>query len=116
MSDVNPAIEIEKSYQGDKAIIYVHGRIDTQTSPEFQTYLEECFENDEKNLVLDFADLSYLSSAGLRAILYAKKKVDELKEGTESLSVVNVSDAVMEVFEMTGFTDLIKIQAKNSNN
>lgn len=108
-------IEIEKVYQGEKAVIYIKGRIDTQTAPEFQAYLDEYFDDGERILVLDFNEVEYLSSAGLRTILYAKKRVDNMEEENADISIINVNSMVMEIFEMTGFTDLISIIPKSKS-
>lgn len=81
------------------------GRIDTVTAPD----LEEIINDDIKvseNLILDIEEVEYISSAGLRVLLAAQKKLD--KFGT--LKVTNVRAEVMEVFELTGFTDILDIE------
>ena len=88
--------------------MYLKGRLDTQTSEEFQQSLEDCFDEINKDLVLDFSEVEYLSSAGLRAILYITKKLKTL-EGEHGFSIIEVKPPVMEVFDMTGFTELIDI-------
>lgn len=104
----NDYLDIEKSYIGDEMILYLSGRLDTQTSPEFQVYFDDCIDDEFDKLTLDFGELDYLSSAGLRVILYVQKKLKSLDKKCD-LSIVNVSDSVMEIFDMTGFTDLINI-------
>lgn len=101
-------MEVEKVQTGEKTVYHVSGRIDTQTSPELQKLLEVGFEEGENKVVLDLKETVYLSSAGLRVILYAQKRIDDIKGG--SLTVVNVAPVVMEVFNMTGFTDFMKIE------
>lgn len=98
-------MDIEKVEQGDKTILYVSGRIDTQTSKEFQDMLDEIIDEESVNIVLDFNDVEYVSSAGLRAILYAQKKINNIENSKMILR--NVKDEVMEVFEMTGFTEFL---------
>ena len=111
-------MEILKEKRDDFFVYTLKGRLDTQSSPEFQSVLEEGFKNDEKKLIFDFKDLEYMSSAGLRTILYAKKCIDseEAEEGeneeivkTGCLKLINVSDEIMEVFTMTGFDEFLSI-------
>jgi len=109
-------LNIEKNREEDKVIYNLSGRLDTQSSPDFQDDLDLTFEQSEKehnnhiDLVLDFSNLEYMSSAGLRTILYAKKQVDSME--SSSIEVINVVPEVMEVFSMTGFTDFLTIKAK----
>ncbi len=83
----------------------IAGRLDTTTAPDFdKTINEDIVETD--NLVLDFKKLEYISSAGLRVLLSAQKKMQKL--GT--MKLINVCEDVMEVFEMTGFSDILTIK------
>ena len=86
-------------------VIKIEGRLDTTTAPELEKTI-----NDEgealKNLVIDFKAVNYISSAGLRVLLSAQKNMQKI--GT--MKVVNVSEAVMEVFDITGFTDILTIE------
>lgn len=100
-------MEVKKIDENGKAIYQIKGRIDTQTAPALQSMLEEGFGQGETKFALDFAEVEYMSSAGLRTVLYAQKKVNTL-DGAEMV-VVNVNPTVMEVFEMTGFTDFLNI-------
>lgn len=96
-------IEIKKN--AEKTIIEIVGRLDTITSP----VLEKTINNDiegTKNLVFDFKYLEYISSAGLRVLLSTQKKMQKIG----SMKVTNVCEEVMEVFEMTGFTDILVIE------
>lgn len=96
-------IEIKKS--AEKTIIEIVGRLDTITAP----VLEKTINNDiegTKNLVFDFKYLEYISSAGLRVLLSTQKKMQKIG----SMKVTNVCEEVMEVFEMTGFTDILVIE------
>lgn len=100
-------MEIEKKIDDGKVIYHIIGRIDTQTAPELQAALDKGFEEGEKDLVLDFIDVQYLSSAGLRTVLYAQKRINTMNEG--KMVLVNVKPVVMEVFDMTGFSDFLDI-------
>ena len=96
-------IEIKKNTA--ETTIEIAGRLDTTTAPDFNKNITEDIA-DTDNLVLDFKKLEYISSAGLRVLLYAQKKMQKL--GT--LKLINVCDDVMEVFEMTGFSDILTIR------
>lgn len=81
----------------------IEGRLDTTTAPVLEQTIQE--EADAvKDLILDMEKLNYISSAGLRVLLATQKKMNKI--GT--LRLINVCDAVMEVFEMTGFAGLLK--------
>ena len=96
-------MEIKKN--ADAAVIAIDGRIDTTTAPALEKAIQEDI-GDAKNLVLDMKAVQYISSAGLRVLLGAQKKMQK----TGSMKVVNVCEAVMEVFEMTGFADILVIE------
>ena len=96
-------IEIKKTAQ--ETIIEVVGRLDTTTAPALDKSINED-AGDAKNLVLDFNGLEYISSAGLRVLLSAQKKMQKIG----SMKVKNVCPEVMEVFEMTGFADILTIE------
>ncbi|MBR5145563.1 MAG: STAS domain-containing protein [Clostridia bacterium] len=96
-------IEIKKNAQ--ETIIEVAGRLDTTTAPALDKKINED-ANDAKNLVLDLNGLEYISSAGLRVLLGAQKKMQKIG----SMKVKNVCAEVMEVFEMTGFADILTIE------
>ena len=95
-------IEIKK--YAEEIIIEIAGRLDTSTAPDLDKTINEDIA-DTDNLVLDFKMLEYISSAGLRVLLSAQKKMQKL--GTMKLT--NVCENVMEVFEMTGFSDILAI-------
>ena len=96
-------IEIKKTAQ--LTTIEVVGRLDTTTAPALDKTINEdvC---DAKNLVLDLNGLEYISSAGLRVLLGAQKKMQKVG----SMTVKNVCPSVMEIFEMTGFADILTIE------
>ena len=96
---------IEKNLNGAELIVKVVGRLDTTTAPELETSLKESFEGLEK-LVLDFGELDYLSSAGLRVLLQAQKAMNKQGE----MVVRNVNETISEIFEVTGFADVLTIE------
>ena len=96
-------IEIKKNQE--ETIIKIVGRLDTVTAPALDKTINEDI-SDTQNLVLDVKGMEYISSAGLRVILGAQKKMQ--KNG--SMKVVGVCEEVMEVFEMTGFADILVIE------
>lgn len=96
-------IEIKKTTK--ETIIEVGGRLDTTTAPTLDKTINDIVE-ETKNLVLDLKQLEYISSAGLRVLLSTQKKMQ--KVGT--MKVKNVCEEVMEVFEMTGFADILVIE------
>lgn len=88
----------------DSAVLALEGRLDTTTAPELEKAINE--EGEAlRNLVLDFCSVNYISSAGLRVLLSAQKKMN--KQG--SMELINVSEEVMDIFEMTGFADILTI-------
>ena len=95
-------IEIKKN--ADDTTIEVVGRLDTTTAPALDKVICEDI-GDTKNLILDFKGLEYISSAGLRVLLSAQKKMQKIG----SMKVINVCESVMEVFEITGFADVLVI-------
>lgn len=96
-------INIEK--ENSKVLMKIEGRLDTTTAPELEKAIND-EGNELKNLVLDFDAVDYISSAGLRVLLSAQKKMNA--QGYMELR--NVSEAVMDVFEMTGFADILVIK------
>ena len=96
---------ITKKTEGNALTITLEGRLDTSTAPELEAELGASLDG-VTDLTLDLEQLLYLSSAGLRVILGAQKRRN--KQGT--MTVVHVADAIMEVFEITGFVDILNIQ------
>jgi anti-sigma B factor antagonist len=96
-------IEIKKN--AAETTIEIVGRLDTITAPALDKTINEDI-GDTKNLVLDLKGMEYISSAGLRVLLGAQKKMQKIG----SMKVIHVCEAVMEVFEMTGFTDILSIE------
>ena len=96
-------IEIIKN--ADETIIEIVGRLDTITAPVLDKALNEDI-GETINLVLDVKGMEYISSAGLRILLATQKKMQKIG----SMKVINVCEEVMEVFEMTGFADILVIE------
>lgn len=96
-------IEIKRNE--DVTTIEVAGRLDTTTAPALDKAINEDIK-DSKNLILDLKNLEYISSAGLRVLLSAQKKMGQIG----SMKLINVCEEVMEVFEMTGFADILVIE------
>ena len=96
-------IEINKN--AEATVIEIAGRLDTTTAPALDKTINEDI-GDTKNLVLDVKEMEYISSAGLRVLLSAQKKMQKIG----SMKVINVCEEVMDVFEMTGFADILVIE------
>jgi len=97
-------MEIIKTAEDKKLVVEVKGRLDTTTAPELEAALKESMEGIEE-LTLNFAELEYISSAGLRVLLATQKAM----QGKGEMIVTGVNDIVMEVFEVTGFCDILNI-------
>ena len=96
---------IEIKVNPEVTIIEVAGRLDTITAPALDKTINEDI-GDAKHLVLDVKGMEYISSAGLRVLLSAQKKMQKIG----SMKVTGVCEEVMEVFEMTGFADILVIE------
>ncbi len=96
-------IKMKKNAQD--VVIEVAGRLDTVTAPALDKTINEDI-SDTKKLVLDIKGVEYISSAGLRVLLSTQKKMQKI--GT--MKVINACEEVMEVFEMTGFADILTIE------
>lgn len=97
-------MNIKQKSEGKKVTISITGRIDTSTAPQLQEYLKEAMPGVEE-LILDLTEVDYISSAGLRVILFAQKTMNS--QG--SMSVSNANKDILEIFELTGFTDILNI-------
>ena len=98
-------IKIEKSE--NYTVLNLIGRLDTNTAGILENKLTELFDNNEKFIILNFKDLDYLSSAGLRVLLAAQKRTNSING---DMIVKNVNNDVMAVFSITGFTEILKIK------
>ena len=96
---------ITKKQNGDSMTITLEGRLDTTTAPELEKTFKESLAG-VSDLTLDFQKLEYISSAGLRVLLTAHKTMS--RQG--KMKVCNVGEIVREVFEVTGFTDILEIE------
>lgn len=96
---------INKFCDGERLTVELIGRLDTNTSPILEGELASSIDG-VKELILDFKGIDYISSAGLRVLLQAQKIMN--KQG--SMRLTNVNDSVMEVFEITGFADILTVE------
>lgn len=96
-------MNITKKVNGETMTVSIKGRLDTSTAPEFETFMNENL-TEVGGLILDCEGLEYISSAGLRVLLFAQKKMKD------SLKLVNVGELIMEVFDITGFSDILTIE------
>ena len=96
---------IDTNKNGTNAVVALAGRLDTTTAPELENSLKETLDGCTE-LVFDFAKVEYVSSAGLRVLLSAQKVMNKIGK----MTVKNVAPAVMEVFEITGFKDILNIE------
>lgn len=98
-------MKINKTQNGNELTVALEGRLDTTTAPELEAELKGGL-NGVGSLILDLEKLDYISSAGLRVLLSAQKTMS--KQG--SMKVTHVNEMVMEVFEVTGFTEILNIE------
>ena len=96
-------MKIISNKNNDRLEIALEGRLDTTTAPELDSFLNASYD-DIKSLAIDCEKLTYISSAGLRVLLTAHKKLKG------SMKLTNVCELVMEVFELTGFADILTIE------
>ena len=96
---------INKNQEGTKLEIALEGRLDTMTAPSLEEEVKNSVEGITE-LVFDLKDLIYVSSAGLRVLLSAQKTMN--KQG--SMTIKNANEEVMEIFEVTGFIDILNIE------
>lgn len=98
-------MDIRKTINDKEVIAAIDGRIDTTTAPALEQELKDSYDSCE-TLILDFTDVEYISSAGLRVLLSAHKTMSK-KSG---MKLRNVSEDIMEIFEVTGFADILAIE------
>ncbi|MBR3422427.1 MAG: STAS domain-containing protein [Ruminococcus sp.] len=98
-------MQIEKIKEATKLTLKIEGRIDTKTAPELDELVKTSLDGVE-SLVIDLAEVAYISSAGLRVLLIAQKQMN--KQG--DMKIINVSADIMEIFEVTGFSDILTIE------
>ncbi|MBQ6362534.1 MAG: STAS domain-containing protein [Lachnospiraceae bacterium] len=96
---------INETKNGSDLIISLEGRLDTMTAPELEEELKKVLPETEQ-LTFDFEGLEYISSAGLRVLLSAQKVMS--KQG--SMKITHANETIMEIFEVTGFVDILTIE------
>lgn len=99
-------MNITETRNDDMIILKIDGRVDTNTSPQLQEHILKSFQK-VNNLVLDFQDCAYVSSAGLRALLIGQKTAAS-KKG--AMKLINVPDVLMSVLKMTGFINILTLE------
>lgn len=98
-------MKITKTQNAATLTVALEGRLDTTTAPELEAELKVSLD-DVSELIIDMENLDYISSAGLRVLLSAQKVM--MKKG--EMKVIHVNDTVMEIFEVTGFSDILTIE------
>ncbi len=99
-------LSIDKKTQGESEHLILNGRLDTITAPDLDEVIQAVGE-DVKELTLECKKLEYISSAGLRVLLSAQKKM--IKQGGQ-LKLIQVNQTIMEIFEVTGFSEILTIE------
>lgn len=98
-------LSIQKTVENGSALFALEGRLDTITAPDLEKAFKET-QDGISELTLDLAKLDYISSAGLRVLLSANKAMNSPRK----MKVIHVGDTVMEIFDVTGFTDILTIE------
>lgn len=96
---------IKKNQEAAKLNVTISGRLDTNTAPQLETELSDALDGIT-DLVLDFGALDYISSAGLRVLLSIQKRMNQQGQ----MKVTNVNETINEIFEVTGFSDILTIE------
>lgn len=99
-------MEIIKTLKDKTTVLKLVGRLDTTTAPELNAELKQLFSEGINDIEMDFEQLEYISSAGLRELLYAQKNITD----NGKFVIRNVNDVIMEVLEITGFSDILTIE------
>ena len=99
------AMQITKTQIGEKITFTLSGRVNAESSPEFQDKLITAF-NEAKEIIIDIKEIAYISSAGLRVLLMGQKTA-KIKDS--SMTITGASKEIMRVFEMTGLSDILTI-------
>ena len=100
-------LTINKTTENEKTVYYLEGRLDTATSPDLENELRQTLPGISK-LTFDFEKLDYISSAGLRVLLSAQKTMNKQGE----MELIHLHEAIMDIFEITGFVDIMTISRK----
>ncbi len=104
-------MKLNTSSEGEVTVVKIEGNLDTQTAPEAQDELNRLMDEGSQKLLLDFADLAYISSSGLRVLLSVAKR---LAPDEGEMRICNLNDVVNEVFEISGFSTILKIFPSDS--
>ncbi|MBQ2228313.1 MAG: STAS domain-containing protein [Firmicutes bacterium] len=99
-------MNLTKKAAGDALTIALEGRLDTTTSPQLDEEIETSLDGI-RDLTMDFSELNYISSAGLRVLLRAQRKMNGCQG---AMRVTGVNDSIMEIFEITGFSEILTIE------
>ncbi|MBR5225704.1 MAG: STAS domain-containing protein [Clostridia bacterium] len=98
-------MKIEKTINGSAAVLKIAGALDTETAPELEALLRSEMAGID-DLTFDFEELDYVSSAGLRVIIFAQKMMNAVGK----MKIIHVNDSIMEIFDITGFTTILTIE------
>ncbi|SIT73266.1 anti-sigma B factor antagonist/stage II sporulation protein AA (anti-sigma F factor antagonist) [Ectothiorhodosinus mongolicus] len=102
-------MDISINEESGARVVHISGRVDSSTSPQLDQALKECFAGDSQSpLVLDFAEVSFLSSAGLRILLLAAKAA---RQQHLNLAICSLIPPIQEIFEMSGFMGIMDVHA-----
>jgi|SRR5690554_1906508 len=99
-------MEITHTFTNGRDVVHPKGRIDTLTSPELEAALQPLLEKEQVQITLDFQDVSYISSAGLRILV---KTAQNAKAKNGEVALTNLNESVAQVLEITGFQSFFKI-------
>ncbi len=105
MKERQAMLKTDKTADNGKYIFVLEGRLDTNSAEKMEAELQPCM-SDAKELIFDFEKLQYISSAGLRILLSAQKTMN--RQGT--MKILHVNETIMNIFEVTGFTDILTIE------
>jgi anti-sigma B factor antagonist len=105
-------MEIQKRVENDVHIVIITDHMDTNTAPEAERELNQLIGNGVRNIVLDFASLEYISSAGLRVCLATSKK---MKAIGGAIRICNLNETVQEVFDISGFSTILDVHSSLGN-
>lgn len=100
-------LNVEKRMENGTLFIALEGELDTLTAPNFEEQLDPLLKETD-SMTIDFEKLSYISSAGLRVLLAAEQYMEE--KGAEQIKILNVNDTILNIFEITGFTELFSLE------
>lgn len=99
-------MEITKTKTNDTLTVTLKGRLDTTTSPYLEAELEHSLTEEVRELIFDFSDLEYMSSAGIRVVMAS----EDIMSSRGGMKLLHVNDEIIEIFEMTGLIDLLHIE------